>query len=153
MKTVSVAESMTCGNLASKFGSVSGASKYFKGGIVCYWLEAKENILNISNKELTKVNCVSVSVAKQMAKNVSNLFNTDFGLSTTGYAEDPKNYKEFISDKSLLMIPHAYICLYDKSKDIYINKLVKNSNCNRVEMQNYVVDACYKLFQTEILAR
>lgn len=147
--TISVAESVTCGQLASKIGSVSGASKYFKGGVVCYWLETKNSILDIPVKILENVNCVSESVAKEMAKNVCKLFNTDYGISTTGYAENPISYEKYISNKTLIEIPHAYICLYCAKTDKYQVKLIKDENkiYNRVEMQKYIVQNAYELIK------
>ena len=46
--TISLAESCTGGKIASLMTSRSGASSYFKGGLVCYSKSSKVNILNIA---------------------------------------------------------------------------------------------------------
>ena len=46
-KTVGTAESCTGGRIAEAIISVPGASKYFKGGIICYVNEIKENLLGV----------------------------------------------------------------------------------------------------------
>ena len=51
-KTVSTAESCTGGRIAEAIIAVPGASKYFKGGIICYVNEVKENLLGISHQLL-----------------------------------------------------------------------------------------------------
>ena len=52
-KTIGLAESCTGGTLASLITSVSGASEYFKGSIVSYAVEAKENLLDAVSKFLS----------------------------------------------------------------------------------------------------
>ena len=45
--TLSCAESLTGGLLSSTICSVSGASKVFKGGVVTYWSEIKNQVINV----------------------------------------------------------------------------------------------------------
>ena len=51
-KSVSTAESCTGGRIAEAIISVPGASKYFKGGIISYVNEVKENLLGVSHETL-----------------------------------------------------------------------------------------------------
>ena len=51
-KTVSTAESCTGGRIGEAMIAVPGASKYFKGGIICYVNEVKENLLGVSHDVL-----------------------------------------------------------------------------------------------------
>ena len=46
-KTIGTAESCTGGRLAQTIIAAPGASNYFKGGIVCYTHEVKQNLLNV----------------------------------------------------------------------------------------------------------
>jgi nicotinamide-nucleotide amidase len=85
-KTVATAESCTGGLLAERFTANAGASKYFKGSIVSYTKEAKVNVLNISEEIINKYSVVSGEVAEAMARNVLQIFDTDFGIATTGNA-------------------------------------------------------------------
>ncbi|MEO5960318.1 MAG: CinA family protein [Opitutaceae bacterium] len=87
--TLAVAESMTCGNVQSAVGAVSGASKFFLGGITTYTLDEKVRHLGVE-RAAKKVNGVAVDIAEQMARGVCRLFGSDLGVATTGYAE-PSN--------------------------------------------------------------
>lgn len=51
-KTVGTAESCTGGRIAEALISVPGASNYFKGGVVSYTNEVKENLLGVSHEVL-----------------------------------------------------------------------------------------------------
>ncbi len=79
--TLSVAESLTGGLLASKVVSHPGASRYFLGGVVSYATEAKREILGVRDLPV-----ISSEVASDMAVGVSRLFSSDYGLSLTGVA-------------------------------------------------------------------
>ena len=90
--TISVAESCSSGFIASELTSISGSSSYFRGGIIAYNDEIKVNILDINKDTIIKESSVSSIVAELMAKNVARRFNTDFAISTTGYASSsPQN--------------------------------------------------------------
>lgn len=85
-KTVSTAESCTGGAIAHLLGSVPGASKYFKGSVVAYATEVKENVLGVPEDLIEKHSVVSAEVAKAMALNVKTLLKTDYAIATTGNA-------------------------------------------------------------------
>lgn len=82
-----MAESLTCGNLQAQIGRISGASKFFLGGITAYTLDAKVRHLRVDRATAGAVNCVSAAVAEQMARGGAELFGADLALATTGYAE------------------------------------------------------------------
>lgn len=86
-RTLAVAESLTCGRLQARIGSVSGASEYFLGGITAYTLEEKVRHLGVDRSEAQAVHCVSARVAEQMARGACVLFGSDVAASTTGFAE------------------------------------------------------------------
>ena len=85
--TLAVAESMTCGRVQARIGSVSGASDFFLGGITAYTLDQKVRQLGVARIAASAVNSVSAEVAEQMARGVCGLFGSDLGVGTTGYAE------------------------------------------------------------------
>jgi nicotinamide-nucleotide amidase len=85
--TLAVAESMTCGHVQARLGAGSGASEFFLGGITAYTLAEKVRHLGVERAAATAVNSVSAAVAEQMARGACNLFGSDLGLATTGYAE------------------------------------------------------------------
>ena len=62
-KTVGTAESCTGGRIAEAIISVPGASNYFKGGVVSYTNEVKENLLGVSHEVLEEQTAVCEEVA------------------------------------------------------------------------------------------
>ncbi|MDP2088051.1 MAG: competence/damage-inducible protein A [Flavobacteriaceae bacterium] len=84
--TLSVAESVTGGNIAKMITSIPGASQYFKGGLIVYSQESKENILNINPELIDKYSTVSKEVAESMALEVQKLLKSDYAIATTGNA-------------------------------------------------------------------
>lgn len=84
--TIATAESCTGGKIAETITSVSGASAYFKGGIVSYATAVKEKILHVSEHSISKYSVVSEQVAKEMVLSVKEMMQTDVAISTTGNA-------------------------------------------------------------------
>lgn len=90
-KTVSTAESCTSGRIAASLTSVSGASDYFQGGIVCYQDELKERFLEVDAEDIRRYDVVSRPVVEQMVRGACKLFGTDYALASTGYAGSGMN--------------------------------------------------------------
>lgn len=86
-RTLAVAESLTCGRVQARIGTISGASEFFLGGLTAYSLAQKVKHLGVARTEAAAVNCVSAAVAEQMARGVCGLFGSELGVATTGYAE------------------------------------------------------------------
>lgn len=82
--TISFAESCTGGYISHLITQVPGASSYFKGSVVSYLVEVKENILGVSHETLEQYGAVSEQVAIQMAEGVRHKLNSDYSLSVTG---------------------------------------------------------------------
>jgi len=89
-RTISTAESCTGGSIAQLLSSVPGASNYFKGSIVAYSTEVKQNVLGVSKNLIEEHSVVSAEVAKAMALDVKTLLKTDFAIATTGNAGPSK---------------------------------------------------------------
>ena len=85
-KTLSLAESCTGGKIASRIVDLSGASQYFKGGLIPYNNNAKVSLLNIPRVVIDKFSDVSEEVAMRMAIEVRKKFNSDISLAVTGNA-------------------------------------------------------------------
>ncbi len=93
-KTVGTAESCTGGRIAEAIISVPGASKYFKGGIICYVNEIKENLLGVDPHVLEEKTAVCEEVAVAMVKGACKTLNTDYAISATGVAGPSGGTKE-----------------------------------------------------------
>lgn len=85
-KKLSVAESCTGGNIASKFTAMAGASEYFQAGVVSYSNDAKVDILGVNAADIACYGAVSEQVAIQMAEGVKRVGKSDYAISTTGIA-------------------------------------------------------------------
>jgi nicotinamide-nucleotide amidase len=85
-QTVSVAESCTGGSLGGMFTEIAGSSAYFLGGIIAYSNRVKIDLLDVNDKDLTKLGAVSAKVAEQMAKGVKQSLSSDWGIAITGIA-------------------------------------------------------------------
>jgi nicotinamide-nucleotide amidase len=85
-KTVGTAESCTGGRIAEAIISVPGASKYFKGGIISYVNEIKENLLGVDHQVLEEKTAVCEEVAIAMVKGACKALNTNYAIAATGFA-------------------------------------------------------------------
>ena len=90
--TLSTAESITGGGVASAITDVAGSSAIFLGSIVTYSDVSKTKFLGIPKRILTKSTAVSEVVAHEMAESVRKQFGSDFAISTTGVAGPGKAY-------------------------------------------------------------
>lgn len=88
--TLTAAESLTGGSFQHLITSVSGASNYFKGGIVTYSNDAKTTILGVTKKSIEEFGVVSAECAIEMAKKAQEMFDTDLAISFTGVAGPDK---------------------------------------------------------------
>lgn len=84
--TISVAESCTGGHLAHMLTSVPGSSAYFKGGIVAYANEIKEQELQVNSDTILTYGAVSEQTVTEMAQGVRKVMGTDIGVATSGIA-------------------------------------------------------------------
>jgi nicotinamide-nucleotide amidase len=77
--TLAVAESLTGGLLASAFARASGASKWFRGGVVAYSSAVKYDLLDVPRGPV-----VSEPAALAMARGVGHLLEADVAVAVTG---------------------------------------------------------------------
>ncbi len=83
---ISIAESCTGGFISHMFTNISGASKVFERGIVCYSNQAKIEMVNLDPTVIEKYGAVSENVVKQLAHNIRILSNVDIGIGISGIA-------------------------------------------------------------------
>ena len=84
--TVGFAESLTGGMISSSVVNVPGASSVFKGAVVSYTNEIKENVLGVSSGIIEEYTEVSEECALAMAKGAAAVLNVDVAVSVTGIA-------------------------------------------------------------------
>ena len=85
-KTLKTAESLTGGGIGAALTSVPGASAVYKGGVVSYTNEIKQNVLGVSPETLKVHGAVSCQTAQEMAVGVRRLLRSDVAVSVTGLA-------------------------------------------------------------------
>ncbi|WP_203581134.1 CinA family protein [Microbacterium hibisci] len=86
--TVSVAESLTSGLLASEVGKGEGAADWFSGGVVAYRMPVKTQVLGVPEG----VDPCSAECATTLAAGVRSLLKTDIAVATTGVGgPDPED--------------------------------------------------------------
>ena len=83
-KTLATAESCTGGSIAQLITSVPGSSAYFKGSIVSYANEAKENLLHVGNDTLRNFGAVSEQTVREMVKGALSALRTDYAIASSG---------------------------------------------------------------------
>ena len=83
-KTMATAESCTGGYIASLITSIAGSSAYYKGSVVSYANEVKENILGVKHETLTSTGAVSEQTVAEMVKGAIAKLNVDYALATSG---------------------------------------------------------------------
>jgi nicotinamide-nucleotide amidase len=83
-KTMGTAESCTGGYIAHLITSVAGSSAYYKGSIVTYANELKEDILGVETDTLKTKGAVSEETVIQMVKGAINKLGVDYVIATSG---------------------------------------------------------------------
>lgn len=83
-ETMGTAESCTGGYIAHLITSHPGSSKYFKGSVVSYDNDVKENVLHVSHQTLQTLGAVSEETVKEMLKGALNILKTDYAIAVSG---------------------------------------------------------------------
>jgi len=89
--TLSIAESLTGGNVIATLTAVPGASSVIRGGVITYATPLKHKLLGVDSDLIVEKGVVDPEVAIQMARGVRNRTTvhdvpTTWALSTTGVA-------------------------------------------------------------------
>ena len=83
-KTMGTAESCTGGYIAHLITSIAGSSAYYKGSIISYANDIKENVLNVKSETLTEYGAVSQQTVIEMVKGAIDKLNVDYALAVSG---------------------------------------------------------------------
>lgn len=85
-ETLAVAESSTSGLIMSHLTDISGASNWFRGGVVAYTNALKQGLLDLPVELLHEYGAVSPECAAAMARGVQQRCQSHWGLAETGIA-------------------------------------------------------------------
>jgi nicotinamide-nucleotide amidase len=142
-KTLAIAESCTGGKIAENITAYPGASAYFNGGMLTYSTASKINILKVDEDLIEKHSVVSSEVAEAMAENVKRVFDSDYGIATTGNAGPSKGD----SDEAVGTVVIAIAT----PKGVYSQKF--NFGTQRLRVVQKAVTMAFTLFQKEIFKK
>lgn len=84
--SLATAESCTGGGIGAALTAIAGSSDTYRGGIISYTNEAKENLLGVPHELLETHGAVSIPVAEAMARGAAEALRADVAVSTTGLA-------------------------------------------------------------------
>lgn len=85
-KTLATAESCTGGMIGAALTAIPGSSEVYKGGVISYTNQVKEEVLGVSRVVLDHYGAVSAPVAEAMAAGVRKKLAVDVAISVTGLA-------------------------------------------------------------------
>ncbi|AWH86576.1 damage-inducible protein CinA [Flavobacterium album] len=92
---IAFTESATAGRMCSEFALTGESGKILRGGISCYEVFVKEQILKVPHKLIEDHTPESAEVTASLARQSARLFNSKVtvavtGLTTTGGSETPE---------------------------------------------------------------
>ncbi len=86
--TIAFAESMTCGLLTHKLGTIAGTSDVLTGSVICYQSKVKTDVLRVKKTIIKKHTPESQIVTDQLAKGLKKLIKADVHAAITGLAAE-----------------------------------------------------------------
>ena len=92
--TIATAESCTGGRLAAALNAQPGSSVFYRGSVVAYANEVKEQVLGVAHDTLVQHGAVSEQTVCQMAEGIRRLMHTDYAIATSGIAGPDGGTKE-----------------------------------------------------------
>lgn len=138
-QTISCMESCTGGMLASEITNIDGSSNVFNLGLVTYSNEWKE-YFGVNKKVIEEYTVYSTNVAKEMAKAVSNLAKSNWGIGITGQLgkKDLKNNSDELNT--------VYFSIYNREENKYFDYTVNPIGENKLEKKQDVIKTIKERF-------
>ena len=138
-QTIACMESCTGGMLASEITNIDGSSDVFNLGLVTYSNEWKE-YFGVNKKVIEEYTVYSTNVAKEMAKAVSNLAKSNWGIGITGQLgkKDLKNNSNELNT--------VYFSIHNREENKYFAYAVNPIGENKLEKKQDVVKNIKEIF-------
>jgi len=83
---IAFAESVTAGRMSAEFSMTEFSGSILRGGIVCYEVWVKEQILKVTHAAIEKHTPESAEVTQILAQQASQIFNSKITVAITGLA-------------------------------------------------------------------
>ena len=140
-KTISFMESCTSGLMASMFTDTEGASKVFTGSLVTY-SNGQKIKAGVSEEVISRYGVYSSECAREMARTVKLIYNTDIAIGITGTTGN------IDSENPGSVTGEAFFCIIsgDSLLDFHIQKDV--SKMSRKEIKQYYAEKVYEAILT-----
>lgn len=85
-QTLAFAESCTGGLISHWVTQLPGVSAVFRGSVIAYHEDLKEDLLEVSGSVIEQFGMTSIQTAGEMARGARSVCRSDWALSTTGIA-------------------------------------------------------------------
>lgn len=145
--TFGFVESATGGKIADSITGISGISEYFKGSIVAYSNEIKENLLGINPEVIEIKGAVSLETAVFMAESGKRLLSVDVCISDTGIAGPT-------GSTGTKPVGLFFIALYSNDHIIWKKQIFTGDrNYNKKKATNYALNLFDEYLISELLER
>ena len=135
-ETVTVAESCTGGLVSSMITQISGSSSIFRGSVITYCNDIKEQELGVKKETMIRYGAVSIQTVKEMLEGVQKKFNSSYAMAISGVAGPTGGTKE-------KPVGTVVIGVIDKNSQTNIS--VYNIKGTRKEVQNRAAKMALKL--------
>lgn len=144
-ETISTMESCTGGGLADKITNVSGSSEVFKFSAVTYCNEFKVK-MGVSKDIIDEYSVYSIETAHEMARNISDFTNSNYGIGITGKLKKADSNNEEGSDNEV------FVSIYESTSeryydlDIFVTR--ENREDNKLEVIEKTIDKLLGILKT-----
>lgn len=81
---IAFAESATAGRMSAEFSMTKESGQILRGGIVCYEVFVKQQLLNVPQNAIAKYTPESAEVTQILAQQASHIFNSKITVAITG---------------------------------------------------------------------
>lgn len=145
-KTIATMESCTGGFIASSITDIEGASEVLSFSAVTYSNEYKIK-LGVSAKTIDTYSVYSMNVAREMAKNISEFAQSDYGIGITGKINRKDENNLFGDDNKI------FYSIYDKENDKFydfeLTAIDDTRYNNKIFIKNNIAISLLKILKKE----
>lgn len=145
-KTIATMESCTGGFIASSITDIEGASEVLRFSAITYSNEYKIK-LGVSAKTIDTYSVYSMNVAREMAKNISEFAQSNYGIGITGKINKKDENNLFGDDNKI------FYSIYDKENDKFydfeLTAIDDTRYNNKIFIKNNIAISLLKILKKE----
>ena len=138
-KTISIAESITGGDVTSKLLECKNLSNVFKGSVIAYTAQAHESLLNINPLLLREYGLISREVSIEIALAVQKLADTNLAIGISGNVSEETLHGKKPGIVYFTIVEENNISNYS------LNIQIESVNDYHVIVASQIIDEIYKL--------